>query len=323
MQKRNLGPGHIATKADFERALGASDEAWQAQIPSEEKATSEDEEEDDHLSQHVFSGAPSCAGSEAGSASTSELAVHHLVLSDKQSIRELLFKLATIALKEDKLVLDEKKLRKCRVVNSMGGLTVGVWKDAATQIFYSYCIAWGGLVTLSSYNKFNNNCYLDSILVCCINGFTSLFAGFAIFAILGHMAHVLGKPVSKVVESGFGLAFIAYPEALTRLPISPLWSILFFLMLLTLGFDSQFSNVEILLTSIQDAIPEVMRRFRIYITSGCCMILFLLGIPCVTQAGIYWVSLIDYYCGGWTLLIAALLELVAITWIYGKQFCSY
>ncbi|XP_078542064.1 sodium- and chloride-dependent neutral and basic amino acid transporter B(0+)-like isoform X2 [Lissotriton helveticus] len=194
-----------------------------------------------------------------------------------------------------------------------------VWKDAATQIFYSYCIASGGLVTLSSYSKFNNNCYLDAIFVCCINGLTSLFAGFAIFSILGHMAHVLGKPVSKVVESGFGLAFIAYPEALTTLPISPLWSILFFLMLLTLGFDSQLSYVEILTTSIQDAIPELMKRFRIVITAGCCMILFLLGIPCVTQAGIYWVSLIDYYCGGWTLLIAALLELVAITWIYGAN----
>lgn len=34
-----------------------------------------------------------------------------------------------------------------------------VWGDAASQIFYSLGCAWGGLITMASYNKFNNNCY--------------------------------------------------------------------------------------------------------------------------------------------------------------------
>ncbi|NXC60945.1 S6A14 protein, partial [Aleadryas rufinucha] len=192
-----------------------------------------------------------------------------------------------------------------------------VWKDAATQIFYSLSVAWGGLVALSSYNKFHNNCYSDAIIVCVTNCVTSIFAGFAIFSILGHMAFVSERPVSEVVDSGFDLAFVAYPEALSKLPVSPLWSFLFFFMLLLLGLDSQFATIETLTTTIQDIYPKMMKKLRTPVTLGLCTLLFFLGLICVTQAGIYWVNLIDHFCAGWGILIAAVLEIIGIIYIYG------
>ena len=79
----------------------------------------------------------------------------------------------------------------------------------------------------------------DSLLVPLINCGTSFYAGFVIFSVLGFMANEKGVSVDEVAESGPGLVFVVYPEGLTQMPIVPLWSVLFFFMLVTLGFSSE------------------------------------------------------------------------------------
>ena len=90
-----------------------------------------------------------------------------------------------------------------------------VWGDAAVQIFFALSPAWGGLITLSSYNQFTNNCYKDTLIVAVSNIATSFFAGFVIFSIIGFLAHELSVPVAEVVSEGPGLAFEVYPEVCT------------------------------------------------------------------------------------------------------------
>ncbi|XP_017477338.1 PREDICTED: sodium-dependent neutral amino acid transporter B(0)AT3 [Rhagoletis zephyria] len=65
-----------------------------------------------------------------------------------------------------------------------------VWLDAATQVFYSFGLAFGSLIAFGSYNTPKNNCVRDVLLVSVCNAITAIYASVVIFAILGFKATV-------------------------------------------------------------------------------------------------------------------------------------
>ncbi|KZC05850.1 Sodium- and chloride-dependent glycine transporter 2 [Dufourea novaeangliae] len=195
-----------------------------------------------------------------------------------------------------------------------------VWADAASQVFYSLGIGCGSLVTLSSYSNFRNNCHRDAIIVTLTNLFTSIFAGFAIFSILGFLAHEMQVPIDDVVESGTGLAFVAYPEAVVRMHFPNLWAVLFFVMLFILGISSQFAGVQAINTAILDLRPDLRKQEK-YVVLGICVTCWLLAIPMVFDGGIYLFTLMDWNTASWAILLIGIAEVGLPAWCYGcKKF---
>lgn len=108
------------------------------------------------------------------------------------------------------------------------------------------------------------------------------------------------------------MVFVVYPQAFVNMPVSQLWSVLFFFMMVCLGVDSevlhlinrcdssqitrqfqtpfflphQFALVDILITTLMDEfnvhLMKIFRHKEIFILF-ICIISFLIGIPCVLQ----------------------------------------
>jgi len=252
------------------------------------------------------------------------------------------------------------------------------WKDAATQIFFSLGLGFGGVIAYSSYNDVKNNCRKDALFVSVVNCATSVFACVVIFSILGFKAHhnssacierdlpkleqiIKDSPFSSdfqnvtkdnYVESwekfnttifergndeaiqswnntltscsikleledavqGSGLAFIAFTEAMIHMPAGPIFSILFFAMLINLGLGSMFGTMEGIITPLRDLGLTIRKEI---VVAFLCTASFGIGLLFTQRSGKYYLEIFDGYAGTVPLLLIAFFETVAVVWIYG------
>ena len=192
-------------------------------------------------------------------------------------------------------------------------LEIKVWYAAVTQSFFSLAIGFGSLTTFSSFNKFRHNVYKDATIISVADTFTSLLAGLITFSILGHLAHELDVPVAKVVKSGAGLAFISYPEVISKFEFAPqFFAVIFFLMLITLGLGSATGLINTTINTV-----SVMFGLGNGWSAALVSLVGLgAGVVYTTPGGQAILELVDYYGGSMLILILAVIEISAFTWVY-------
>uniref|UniRef100_A0A1I8H4N8 Transporter n=1 Tax=Macrostomum lignano TaxID=282301 RepID=A0A1I8H4N8_9PLAT len=199
-------------------------------------------------------------------------------------------------------------------------LDIKVWSDAAVQIFFSLGSGFGVHLAYASYNDFHNGIFNDCVIATLVNSFTSLFSGFVVFTFLGYLSAKSGTPIDSVVGVNSGLVFTVYPEALSTIPGAPFWSVLFFIMLLTLGLDSSFGALEALLTAVTDEYKKQISRMKYSreITTGvACIIIYLCALPNVTYGGMYVYRFLEEFGAGVSILVAVVMQCLCVSWVYG------
>ncbi|XP_008330323.3 sodium-dependent neutral amino acid transporter B(0)AT1-like isoform X1 [Cynoglossus semilaevis] len=243
------------------------------------------------------------------------------------------------------------------------------WLDAGAQVFYAFGLAWGGLISFSSYNPVHNNCVQDAVILSVVTALTSVYAAVVTYtiigfratekyencisgnimtlinafdlpennvttsnyeAMLGHLNNTypdviprldirtcdMHKLLSEGVE-GTGLAFIVFTEAITNMPGSPIWSVLFFLMLFCLGLSTLFGNIEGVVVPLKDLKVFPKNWPHEALTGITCVVAFIICLLFAQRSGFYWVTVFDSFAGSVPLLTVGLFEMIAVVYIYG------
>lgn len=196
---------------------------------------------------------------------------------------------------------------------------IDIWADATTQIFFALSPCWGGIITLASMNKFHNSFQADAMLIVTINYLTSIFSGLVSFAILGYMSTYSGIAIANLVEVGPGFVFMVYTEALAQLPLAHLNSLVFFGVLLYLGFNTELTVIETVMSTIVDTWPHKLRYRKPLILMILCAVMFIISLCTCFANGFFLVQLMDQFAGSFNAMAVAILELIAIAWVYGIE----
>lgn len=190
-----------------------------------------------------------------------------------------------------------------------------VWVSAYGQIFFSLSLGFGIMIAYSSYLPKDANIFKNSLIVACANSSYEVFAGFGVFSILGYMALQQQLPIGEVVDSGIGLAFVAYPQAISLLPFGTVFGVLFFFLLTIAGISSSISIIEAFTSAILDKFNVSRQR----VITVICVIGFCGSMMFATHAGLYWLDIVDHFLNHYGLITVGIIEALIIGWIYRTE----
>mmetsp|Transcript_15369 Transcript_15369/g.13106 ORF Transcript_15369/g.13106 Transcript_15369/m.13106 type:complete len:220 (-) Transcript_15369:2647-3306(-) len=176
----------------------------------------------------------------------------------------------------------------------------------------------GFLFSFSSHNIHNQSILESTYIITGITVVTGIFCAITVFTYMGYMAHEQGIPISELPLSGPDLVFVSYPTALSMLPLSNVFSVLFFLNLSFLGADSLFGLIE----SITDFFLEEKIAIRGYkpgplVVRAFVVILVLAGgFILTTDGGFHYLSIYDAYTTIIPMLTSCFFEAIIFVYYY-------
>ncbi len=194
-----------------------------------------------------------------------------------------------------------------------------VWTGALGQVSYSMSILFAIMITYGSFLPKNSNVAKDALIIGGADLGISMLAGTVVFGALGLLSTSTGVAIGDMSYQGVSLAFITYPQALAAFPGGPVVAsiigLLFFLVLFMLAIDSVFSIVLPISTAFSDKFKINPKKTLLF----TCLAGFLMGLLYVTNAGLYWLDIVDHFFNEFSLLLMGIFEAIALGWLLGAD----
>lgn len=133
-------------------------------------------------------------------------------------------------------------------------ITPGVFINALGQAFFSLSLGMGILVTYAAYYPSDTKLPRTSLIVSLLSLLVAILMGVIIFPA------VCTFGLDKGSLEGSTLVFVTLPEVFARLPLSLLWSTLFFGLLFVAALTSTVSTAEVTVAALRDRFKWSRRK---------------------------------------------------------------
>ncbi|PKQ33575.1 MAG: sodium-dependent transporter, partial [Actinobacteria bacterium HGW-Actinobacteria-11] len=191
----------------------------------------------------------------------------------------------------------------------------GVWASAYGHIFFSLSVAFGIMVTYSSYLKRKTDLTGSGLVVAFANSGFEILAGIGVFAALGFMAQAQSTEVAGVASSGIGLAFVAFPTIVSQATGGSIIGVLFFGALVFAGITSLISILEVIVAALQDKLGWARVRTTLTVTIPLAIISMALF---STTTALSVLDTADAFVNSFGIMAVALVAVIVVAWLLHK-----
>lgn len=144
--------------------------------------------------------------------------------------------------------------------------------DAMGQAFFSLSLGMGVMTTYGSYFRNDSNLRQTAIQVSLLDTLVAILAGIVIFPAAFALTQSPDTIVSTLVAGGPGLLFITIPELFNQLPLSSLWSTLFFILLSIAALTSTISLMEVVTSYLHEEFDMLRSKAVVFIAMGVAVL---------------------------------------------------
>ena len=187
-----------------------------------------------------------------------------------------------------------------------------VWLAAYSQIFFSLSIAFGIMITYSSYLKRKSDLTTTGLVAGFANSSFEILAGIGVFATLGFMAAQQGVGVNDLEGiTGPILSFVTFPQIISMMPGGPIFGVLFFGSLVLAGFTSIVSISQVVIAAVEEKF-ELGRVTATVLVIGVCGAISIMLFA--TTTGLYTLDTVDKYINEIGIITSAILMTLIVAW---------
>ncbi|KXZ40563.1 neurotransmitter:Na+ symporter, NSS family [Alkalithermobacter thermoalcaliphilus JW-YL-7 = DSM 7308] len=194
-----------------------------------------------------------------------------------------------------------------------------VWISAYSQVFFSTTLAVGVMIAYSSYLPEKSDIVGNAHITVLANASFDILAGLCVFGLLGYYAYSFNIPFDEVMTNGAGLAFVAFPTAISNLPMNDffksLFGFMFFFALIIAGISSSVSMLESFASAILDKYDIKRDRLIKFIS----IFGFFGSALFATRAGVFLLDIVDHFVGNYGIALIGLVEAIVLGYVYKAE----